>query len=91
MTIKKPHCKICDHDHSGLCTECPKCRHQSDALAKSVKAVRMPRAPDPPVSNLNGYQQDVLDRLAALEERLDTMDSRRKYQREYMRQKRSEK
>ena len=102
--MKPTHCKICGHDHSGPCTECPECRKagssgysknppKAGVLDDPVKRARMPKAPDPPVSVPYATAMSLVklaERVESLEKRLDTIDSRRKYQREYMRKKRCE-
>lgn len=82
--MKPPHCKICDHDHWGSCTECPECNKPRKRSVSEItrELTRGARSAD---SNPRGSQQDLSDRLEVVEKRLDAIDKRRKYQREYMR------
>ena len=96
--MKDPHCKICGHDHSGPCTEFPECRKAGSA-GYSKNPPKMDQVdyrnpldvPESPVQSPRGSQQDLSDRVEAIENRLDVIDSRRKYQRHYMRKKRGKK
>ncbi len=75
-TVKNPHCKICGHDHSGPCTECLTCVSINRNMG------------DEPAIDIYHIPPSLENRVAALEKRLDAIDSRRKYQREYMRNRR---
>ena len=89
--MKSPHCKICGHDHYGLCTECPKC-NQSAAKDRAGQKITLPSAADNRVGEIARDPFYILsERVDVLEKRLDSIDKRRKYQREYMRKKRGKK
>ncbi len=91
--MKPPHCNICDHDHSGPCTECPKCKHgQAKAEEKPLDSILHRNPRDAPMRlDARDPHYILSERVDALEKRLDAIDSRRKYQREYMRKKRLKK
>ena len=88
--VKHPHCKICDHDHSGPCTECPKCKQgQAKAEEKPLDSILHRNPVDAPMRlDARDPHYILSERVDALEKRLDAIDSRRKYQREYMRERR---
>ena len=89
--MKTPHCKICGHNHSGPCTECPDC-NKSTTKKYGEKWNEPPvDVQDDPFDASEARQKiaQVILRIESIEKRLDAIDSRRKYQREYMRKKRS--
>ena len=88
--MKNPHCKISGHDHSGPCTECPECCKIAPYGAGKSLPVDVPNDPFDVVEARQKIAEVIL-RLDDIENRLDAIDSRRKYQREYMRKKRGKK
>ncbi len=84
--VKPPHCNICDHDHSGPCTECPDCNKPKKRSVAEIQ--RQLTQGQKTVIDARDPHYILSERVDALEKRLDAIDSRRKYQREYMRERR---
>ena len=97
----RPHCKVCGHNHFGICLECEECNRdklppEEAAPEESPGVQEMCEILETNPSQIPNISfEDIWERIEALhvkidavEKRVDAIDYRRKYQAELMRKRR---